>query len=94
MTAKYLLNEVNYKKHIIISQRVAEDIPEFKTGKETNSLESLALILGGHSPIIEFNFDEKKVKTWCDENNLECYLDKKERLLHIRINPINTISQH
>jgi len=84
MNAEYLLREVKQANEIQITQRIMEDIPEFKTGKDVASMESLALILSGHQPIKNYRFDISKLETWCKENSLRFYLDKKEQILHLK----------
>ena len=84
MSTEYLLREVKQAKEIQITQRMMEGIPEFKTGREVASMESLALTLSGHQPIKDYRFDINKLETWCKENSLRFYLDEREQILHIK----------
>lgn len=84
MNAEYLLREVKKANEIQITQRIAEEIPEFKTGREIASMESLALTLSGHQPIKDYRFDISKLEKWCKENSLRFYLDERERILHLK----------
>ena len=84
MDAEYLLREVKQANEIQITQRMVEEIPEFKTGIEIASMESLALSLSGHQPIKNYRFDINKLETWCKENSLRFYLDEREQLLHLK----------
>ena len=65
MNTEYLLREVKQAKEIQITQRMMEEIPEFKTGREVSSMESLALTLSGHQPIKDYRFDISKLENWC-----------------------------
>lgn len=84
MNTEYLLREVKQVNEIQITQRIVEDIPEFKTGKDVASTESLAITLSGHQPIKNYLFDISKLKTWCKENSLRFYLDEREQILHLK----------
>jgi len=84
MNTEYLLREVKQATEIQITQRMLFDIPEFKTGKEVASIESLALTLSGHQPIKNYRFDISKLETWCKENSLRFYLDEREQILHLK----------
>jgi len=84
MSTEYLLREVKQAKEIQIAQRMIEEIPEFKTGREVASMESLALTLSGHQPIKDYRFDINKLETWCKENSLRFYLDEREQILHLK----------
>lgn len=85
MNSKYILQEVKKASEVSIALRDLYDIPEFKTGKDENSLESLALTLGGHQPIKRYSFDIKKLETWCEKNSLRFYLDEQNQLLHLKV---------
>ena len=84
MNTEYLLREVKQANEIQISQRMMEEIPEFKMGREVASMESLALTLNGHQPIKNYRFDISKLETWCKENSLRFYLDEREQILHLK----------
>jgi len=84
MNTEYLLREVKQAKEIQITQRMIEEIPEFKTGREVASMESLALTLSGHQSIKDYRFDINKLETWCKENSLRFYLDEREQILHLK----------
>ena len=84
MNAEYLLREVKQAKEIQVTKRTVEEIPEFKTGREVVSMESLALTLSGHQPIKDYRFDVNKLETWCKENSLRFYLDDQKQILHLK----------
>ena len=84
MNTEYLLREVKQAKEIQVTQRTVEEIPEFKTGREVVSMESLALTLSGHQPIKDYRFDVNKLETWCKENSLRFYLDDQKQILHLK----------
>jgi len=84
MNTEYLLREVKQANEIQITQRMMEEIPEFKTGREVASMESLALTLDGHQPIKDYRFDVNKLETWCKENSLRFYLDEREQILQLK----------
>jgi hypothetical protein len=66
MNKEYILQEVKKASEVSIDLRDLYDMPEFKTGKEESSLESLVLTLSGHSPIKIYSFDIKKLEVWCE----------------------------
>lgn len=84
MNLDYILKEIRNYSESIFDYRVIEDVPEFKEGSEVVSMESLMLQVGGHSPIKEYRFSEKKLAEWCRENNIDHYYDRKERLYHFK----------
>lgn len=85
MNAQYLLKEVKKASEISLDERTLFEIAEFKTAKEEKSIESLALILGGHQPIKNYSFDIKKFENWCEENSLRFYLCERQRILHLKM---------
>lgn len=85
MNKEYILQEVKKASEVSIDLRDLYDMPDFKTGKEESSMESLALTLSGHSPIKNYSFDIKKLESWCEENSLRFYLDERDRLLHLKV---------
>jgi len=84
MNAEYLLREVKQANKIQVTQSMVEEIPEFITGFEITSMESVALILNEHQPIKDYRFDINKLEAWCKENSLRFYLDEQERILHLK----------
>jgi hypothetical protein len=85
MNKEYILQEVKKASEVSIDLRDLYDMPEFKTGKEESSLESLVLTLSGHSPIKIYSFDIKKLEVWCEENSLRFCLYEMNRLLHLKV---------
>jgi hypothetical protein len=83
MTEEYILSEVRREKRIEVHLEMLIDISNFKTGKIVTSFESLALILSGHEPIKDYNFDIDQFKSWCRENRLRVHVDEIKRTVHL-----------
>ena len=60
MNIEYILDQVKRKGAITLDLRQIKELSDFKTGEDEISTESLLLVLGGHSPIRNFNFDIEK----------------------------------
>jgi hypothetical protein len=84
MDSKYLLQAIKQEGEIAIDLRTLQDVPEFKADKVRCSLESVALVAAGHSPIKDTRFDILVFEEWCIDNGLEYYSDEYKRVTHIR----------
>lgn len=84
MNAEYLLRELKQANEIKISQYLLSQIPEFKTGKDVLSMESVALTISGHQPIKNYSFDINKLQNWCEENYLCFCLNEQEQIFHLK----------
>lgn len=84
MDIKELLFEIERREVVIVYKDSIENTPEFKTGFEKASFESLALIMGGHSAIKDYRFDESKLKNWCNENKILYIIDEIERVVKFK----------
>jgi len=85
MTTQDLLNDIGHHRNIAVDIRLIEkEIHEFQTAEEVRSLESVALILAGHSPIKEWRFDVDKLEWWCGENYIEFFKDEYNRQYRFR----------
>ena len=73
MNSEYLLREVRELKQVQITQKLVESIQDFKNAIEVNSMENLALVLSGHQPMKNYQFDITKFENWCKENHLIFY---------------------
>jgi len=85
MDLKHLLNRIERKRELKIEQDIIVNIPEFQTGTEEASLESLVLILNKHQPIKKYSFDVKKLQNWCEVNNLIYYIDERNRIVNLKL---------
>tara|TARA_R110000851_G_scaffold325598_1_gene493674 strand:- start:372 stop:653 length:282 start_codon:yes stop_codon:yes gene_type:complete len=83
MNKEHLLIKLKQVNKIQITQRMLFDIPEFKTGREVTSMESLSLALGRHHTPKNYIFDIIKFETWCKENSLRFYLDELQQVVHL-----------
>jgi len=89
MTLEYILSEVRREKKIEVHLEMLNDISNFKTGKIVTSFERLALVLSGHEPIKDYNFDIDEFKSWCRKNRLRVYVDEIKRTVHLELDSIS-----
>lgn len=67
------LRELQFSVSMEVPFELLEREPLFCISKETPSIESIALQLAGHAPILKLLFSEKKFKEWTEDHSLEVY---------------------
>lgn len=85
MELKEILHELSRCPNVIVELTPILTVPQFQTGEDVSSIESMLLVAGGHAPIKRFYFDEKKLKKWCEENNLRYFISDIDRTVHFKI---------
>lgn len=85
MSTKMILEQLNKHNPIKFRLDEIEEMPEFLTGFDTCSFESLLLKVNGHQGIKNYKFDSQKFEKWCEENNIRQYTDQLNRIVHLKL---------
>jgi hypothetical protein len=85
MTARYILQEALLcEDGVEFEMKDLLGIPEFMFREEESSMESLGMLLAGHSPIMNYSFSEAKFMKWCEEYNLQCAINAKDQMVYLK----------
>lgn len=76
---KHIHNSIkNTNGPVAVTMDYLSQVKEFRTMVECKSLESVALSLGGHCPIMNPTLDHQKIQQWCDENHIRWKYEESE----------------
>lgn len=79
-----ILRYIEQKDECIVQIKDFQRIREFKTGKVRSGLESLALVMSGHQPIVDYHYDFEKVKEWVESIGKDVLLNEYEGLAYFK----------
>lgn len=85
MNKEYLLETLNLHGTINVSERDIEDCPDFKKPMPVVSLLSMALMMDGHHPEKEAQFDRFMLKEWCTAHGISYYHNAMERYYELTL---------